>query len=549
MNVMPRLPRIRAGQRSSSRLAAIKRQRTAKLTKLAARAALLQRRGRQDEAYTLLCNEFVKLGGIYVKFLQGVLLNSPTMKRWHSPDKLKIFENLPQESIDIVALLRAWLRPEQLQQLAKVQTVPFAAGSFGQVYYGELASGQPIIIKALRPQVRELLQHDLRLLGLFTRFFAGRHYRQFDMKLDDAIKDFRRATLAETDYVSEAHFAHEMYEAQKNNPDLIIPRTYLELCTPQFIVQDYVGGISCADLLQKHLDEKLNPSKVVQETLGSSLQTQLETLGISLVSDCFNLPRIMGDPHPGNVRLLPENKIALIDFGIAAPAPKNRAAFYGLIREWSHMYYGTLSIPALFEQFLRVFMNDLYRALKKLTSMMPAEQNQQAQQNMLKNVGGIIKELFDGETKTDDLLETMNQGRLLRLFNQVINKGNRLGLIIRFEDSEILRAAQTYMSTVEALGLRQEVFTTVFSTVVTEQAEKHPELTGNEGERQITTSQALEVINSWLERVANKDPMLFRRLLQQVGSAGYGTVKTAKQAVKKAAKEVIEKDKPKEQHA
>jgi hypothetical protein len=546
MNVMPRLPRIRSGsKRSSAGLTALKRQRTAKLTKLAARAALLQRRGRQDEAYTLLCNEFVKLGGIYVKFLQGVLLNSPTMKRWHSPNKLKIFENLPQESIDIVALLRAWLRPEQLQQLAKVQTTPFAAGSFGQVYYGELADGQPIIIKALRPQVRELLQHDLRLLGLFTRFFAGRHYRQFDMKLDDAIKDFRRATLAETDYVSEAHFAHEMYEAQKNNPNLIIPRTYLELCTPQFIVQDYVGGISCADLLEKHMNEKLNPSKVVQETLGSNLQVQLETLGISLVSDCFNLPRIMGDPHPGNIRLLPENKIALIDFGIAAPAPKNRAAFYGLIREWSYMYHGTLSIPALFEQFLRVFMNDLYRALKKLTSMMPAGQNQQTQENMLKNVGGIIKELFDGETKTDDLLETMNQGRLLRLFSQVINKGNRLGLIIRFEDSEILRAAQTYMSTVEALGLRAEVFTTVFSTVVTEQAELHPELTGNEGERLITTSQALEVINSWLERVANKDPMLFRRLLQQVGAAGYGTVKAAKQVTEK----VIEKDKQKEQHA
>lgn len=547
---MPRLPRLRSGpKRSSTRLAALKRQRTAKLTKLAARAALLQRRGRQDEAYTLLCNEFVKLGGIYVKFLQGVLLNSPTMKRWHSPNKLKIFESLPQEPIDIIALLQAWLRPDQLQQLAKVQTTPFAAGSFGQVYYGEHTNGQPIIIKALRPQVRELLQHDLRLLGLFTRFFAGRHYRQFDMKLDDAIKDFRRATLAETDYVNEAHFAHEMYETQKNNPDLIIPRTYLELCTPQFIVQDYVGGISCADLLQKHLDEKLNPSKVVRENLGSNLQQQLETLGISLVSDCFDLPRVMGDPHPGNIRLLPENKIALIDFGIAAPAPRNRAAFYGLIREWSQMYQGTLSIPALFEQFLRVFMNDLYRALKKLTSMMPAGQNQLMQENMLKGVGGIIKELFDGEAKTDDLLETMNQGRLLRLFSQVINKGNRLGLIIRFEDSEILRAAQTYMSTVEALGLRSEVFTTVFSTVVAEQAAKHPELTGNEGERQITTSQALEVINSWLERVANKDPLLFRRLLQQVGAAGHGTVKASRQAVKKVTKEVIEKDKPKEQHA
>jgi hypothetical protein len=519
---MVRIPRLSATPRRNTRLSALKRQRTAKLTRLATRAALLQRRGRQDEAYTIICDEFVKLGGIYVKFLQGVLLNSPIMRRWRNPNKLKIFENLPQEPIDIVTLLQHHLQPEQLRQIAKLQTTPFAAGSFGQVYYGELQNGQPIVVKALRPQVRELLQHDLRLLSLFTRFFAGRHYRNIDLKLDDAIKDFRRATLAETDYEKEAHFATEMYEASRDKPDLVIPKTYLELCTPQFIVQDYVGGISCAELLEQQTNQGLHPAEQVRERLGSDLQVQLETLGIALLDDCFNQAHVMGDPHPGNVRLLPGNKIGLIDFGICAPAPRNRAAFYGLISEWSHMYLGTLNIANLFEQFLRVFVNDLYRALKKLTRLMPTEKNQQVQQSLLKNVGGIVKELFDGETQTEDLIETMNQGRLLRLFSQVINKGNRLGLTIKMEDSEILRSAQTYMSMVESLGLRNQVFTTVFSTVVREQGKLHPELTGNGDERQVTTSRALEIINSWLERVASKDPVLFRRLLQQVGSPGFG---------------------------
>ena len=541
---MVRLPKIKRGDK----LASIKRQRTARLTRVATRAALLQRRGQNDAAYTLVCNEFMSLGGIYVKFLQGVLLNSPVMKRWHSPNKLKIFEGLASEPLDIVALLHRELRPDQLQQIAKLQTESFAAGSFGQVYYGELTSGQPVIIKALRPQIRQLLQHDLRLLGLFSRFFVNRQYKNMDMKLDDAIKDFRRATLAETDYIQEAHFAAEMYELNHDNPHLVIPKTYLDLCTPQLIVQDYVGGISCADLLQKYAGEKIDPTEYTRAQLGSDLSTQLKSLGIALLNGCFEQPRIMGDPHPGNIRLLPDNKIALIDFGISAPAPRNRAAFFGLTREWSKMYIGTMNIPALFEQYLRVFMNDLYRALKKLTSMRPHNADAAAQENLLKNVGGVIKELFDGEGPSEEITDALDQGKLMRIFNNVVNKGNRLGLVMKLEDSEVLRAAQTYMSTVEALGLRAEVLPAVFKQVVEKQQADHPELT-SDSERRLTTSQALEIVNRWLERVANKDPMLFQRLLKQVASAGYGTVKAAQEVTTKVAEKAIELEKPEEQHA
>ena len=41
-----------------------------------------------------LCDEFVALGGVYIKFLQGVMLRSEIMQRWHNPSRLKIFENL-----------------------------------------------------------------------------------------------------------------------------------------------------------------------------------------------------------------------------------------------------------------------------------------------------------------------------------------------------------------------------------------------------------------------------------------------------------------------
>ena len=43
-----------------------------------------------------------RFGGVYVKFLQGVLFSSPVMQRWHSPSRLKIFENLDTQPIDVI---------------------------------------------------------------------------------------------------------------------------------------------------------------------------------------------------------------------------------------------------------------------------------------------------------------------------------------------------------------------------------------------------------------------------------------------------------------
>src|ERR1700733_5682014 len=184
----------------SKRIAALKRERTKRLAKLGARVYYLRKRGREQEMYDLLCDEFLALGGVYVKFMQGVMYNTSIMKRWHSPSRLKIFEHLDTQPLDVIQLLRSELPPERLGDIVLVQQQPFAAGSFGQVYVGQHANGQKIIVKVLRPMVRELLKYDLKLLGLFGKRFAAQEYTNFKVKIDTALKEFRHATLSETDY-------------------------------------------------------------------------------------------------------------------------------------------------------------------------------------------------------------------------------------------------------------------------------------------------------------------------------------------------------------
>ncbi len=516
---------------SQKTIAALKRERTRRLAKLGARVYYLRKRGREQEMYELLCNEFLELGGVYVKFMQGVMYNTPIMRRWHSPNRLKIFENLDTQHLDIVQLLQSELPPDRLHELALVQPEPFAAGSFGQVYLGQHANGQKVVVKVLRPMVRELLKYDLRLLSIFARRFAAQEYTNFTLKMNSAIKEFKHATLNETDYVAEAKFAAELYTTYKNHPYIVIPETYLELCTPHIIVQEYVDGISGAELM-KIEEAGGDPAAFIKERLGSDLDTQLVIAGVESLLGIFSLPRVPGDPHPGNVRFMTDNRIGLIDFGISAPAPRNRPAFFSLLQEWDRAYQNEATVGDIFERFMRYFVNDLYRALKKLSSLTSGTQALASKAgqylpegarfaapaegggDLVREIGRIVQGAFDSATGTNDLRELIEKGQLLHAFGQIANKDNRLGLVVRLESSEVLRAAQTYIALLSALK-RDSLYPLILGRAVTIIEHDYPEIVRATDES-LSPSQAIAIINKWLERVALRDPVLFSQLLGRI---------------------------------
>jgi len=509
-------------QATKASIAALKRQRTRRLARLVAKAYLLQQRGKQDELYTMICDEFVDLGGVYVKFLQGVLLNSVVMKKWRNPDRMKIFENLETVELNIVEILQQELSSEGLSEITLVQPKPFAAGSFGQVYYGQHRSGKAIIIKVLRPAVGELLAYDLRLLTMFTRTFAKREYRNIGMNLNTAFREFRHATLREADYVTEAHFANEMYEAYQDHPKIVIPKTYLDLCTKNVIVQEYLPGLSVVDVLKAKQDG-VDPAEYVREQLGSDLDEQLTTFGTALMTGTLTLPRIQGDPHPGNIRLLPDDKIGTIDFGISAASPRNQPAFFQVLNQWHKMYSDSpeeFDIVSLFVSFMRFFVNDLYNALCKLSgragNQKPTNETGQAlPDNLVDEVGKVVRRMLQSAIGTGDVKAIIREGRTLDLFNNVVNRGNRLGLVMQIESSEVLRAAQTYMALVNSLGRRDKVFPAMFERSLADIETAIPNIRFQTDEP-MSMSQAYETIHTWLERVATRDPDLFRELVTKI---------------------------------
>lgn len=513
----------------------IKRFRTKKVLGVGAKAYSLHKKGLHAEKDNLICDEFTALGGVYIKFLQGVLLKSQMMKNWRSPNRLNIFENLESEPLDIQAILRSELGPTKLQQIAAVSPEPFAAGSFGQVYYAQHADGTQVVIKVLRPMIRETLVFDLKLLGLFMKTSMGK-VRNMQLDIKQAVEDFKRATLRETDYIEEARFATELYEAYKDHPSFVIPKTYMELCTPDIIVQEYLPGISVAQLI-KFGEQGIDIHEYVKQQLGSDMDTQLTIAGVELIYGIFALPRIQGDPHPGNVKLLPNNKVGMIDFGISAKSPKEKAAFYALLTEYAKVLRGNMDVPELFGQFLRFFVSDLYRALKKITSMLPGDD---ISNDLTRQMGRVAEKNVQKEMGTKDVNTLVEKGNIISMMNQVVNNGNRFGLVMKIDDSEMLRAAQSYMTLVDSMGGKTTILPTILENALERVANDFPELTQDTTPLP-TVNRAMETISKWLERVADRDPTLFKTFISKMNAA---QPKAAKAATKNLIKEVEKLETP-----
>ena len=204
-------------------IAAIKRYRAMKMARLISRSYYHSRRGNKAEMYSLVGDELLSLGGIYIKFLQTIVLQSQNMlKYWRNPARLSIFENLSTEPLDIKAFLAEHL-DDDADQLKSVSPEPFAAGSFGQVYMAKL-DGQDVIIKVMRPQVAELLKFDLKLLRYFWRVCNRYFAASKSLDLNIAFNGFASQTLNEVRLCYRGRVRHRAIPGLSRPPEAGYPQ-------------------------------------------------------------------------------------------------------------------------------------------------------------------------------------------------------------------------------------------------------------------------------------------------------------------------------------
>lgn len=375
---------------------------------------------------------FKSWGGIYIKFLQILASMSKFMDGWSGPQEMTIFSQAPHEP------LNPYNHVNQ-SKFRQIDTQPFAAGSFALVYRGILTNGEEVAIKILRPSIKKNLHKDLSILRKLCWCFS-RFLPQLLVNYNNAYTECEHAFLSETDYIQEIANQQYFYKLYTNNPNIIIPKVYSDLSSNDAIVQELIKGPTLADIMSSNSTQ--SPSELTRQLTGSDLWTQIKIVGGEALFMAMCTDYVYGDPHPGNIILLTNNRIGIIDFGVIANKPSSHRAFH----DWVKSYYGILVNANDFSQLLETtvtcFAPDLSIAMKRCNF----------------TSGNFLKVLTDSMTEkltrevidNQSYIETFRNGHLIDVFLKVIN-AKIISINIETINIKLIKAIQAFLGSITIL--------------------------------------------------------------------------------------------------
>ena len=221
---------------------------------------------------------------------------------------------IPPETLD-KALEEALKRPID-SVFAEFDRTPVAQASIAQVHRARLHSGETVAVKIRRPGILDSVEPDLRILG-FLADLVERNIEDMKAFRPRALaRQYIRTLRKELDFT---HEARNMERARKNfreEPSITIPKFFPEWSSETLLVMEYLDGVR------------------IRETgsfagLGTTAPEVARLGARSILLQVFVHGFFQGDPHPGNILVLPEHRIGILDFGMFGSLSPDRRDLLG----------------------------------------------------------------------------------------------------------------------------------------------------------------------------------------------------------------------------
>jgi ubiquinone biosynthesis protein len=251
-----------------------------------------------------LADDLEKMGPTFIKFGQLLssrpdLLPEPYLKALaRLQDKVKPFSYAEVEQI-----VSSELGVRISKAFSFFDEKHLAAASLGQVHRAALRDGRPVVVKVQRPEIRKQIAEDFEVLEEIADFLdehtdIGRRYR-----FGKILGEIKSSILQELDYQREASNLTTLAHNLKEFPHLLIPLPVLDFSSRSVLTMDYVSGTKITAL-----------SPIVQLDMdGDALAEELFKAYLKqvLIDGFFH-----ADPHPGNIFLTDDRRVALLDLGM-----------------------------------------------------------------------------------------------------------------------------------------------------------------------------------------------------------------------------------------
>jgi ubiquinone biosynthesis protein len=253
-----------------------------------------------------------ELGPTYIKLGQ-ILATRPDLipPDWANEFK-QLQDNIGQVPFSDIEEVLTNEFPGRLHQLfSSIDETPMAAASMAQVHRAKLTNGTSVVLKVLRPGNRKLVEEDMTLLEWLAQFVED-YFSNLGYSPVAVAAEFSREITKEMNFLLEAQSTNKLRRYFEDDPNICFPKVYPEASTRNVLTLEEIKGrpLSAVD------PKSLRPEE----------RRQIVANGTDAVfKQCLRYGFFHADPHPGNIFLLPGQRLCFIDCGMTGHLDKKTA--------------------------------------------------------------------------------------------------------------------------------------------------------------------------------------------------------------------------------
>jgi len=247
---------------------------------------------------------FEELGPTFVKLGQLLATRPDLIPLEYTEEFAKFHDQVKALAYgEIEKVLKSHFGSEPEKIFSSFEREAIAAGSIAQVHLAKLQTGERVVVKIQRPGIESVIREDLGVLYMLAELLERTVAEAKTYNLTMIVDEFARNLDLETNFIIEANNIRRFQDNFVNEPNIKIPHVYNEMSGKRVLVLEELEGtpLSHKNALEQ---ENINPEAILRVGLRCYLKM------------VFTDGLFHGDLHAGNMFVLPNNRIGLIDFGV-----------------------------------------------------------------------------------------------------------------------------------------------------------------------------------------------------------------------------------------
>lgn len=243
-----------------------------------------------------------ELGLTFIKFGQVLALRRDILPAATIVELELLHDQLPAMAMATVrGLVESELGAPLERRFSDFRETPLAAATIAQVHEATTLDGRHVAVKVQRPGLKGKIAKDIAALTFLVRLLEKLYPAMRALDLPVIVQELANSLHRETDFLREAQSMVRFRIALADVPDLWIPKVLVECSTRSVLTMEYSAGERIDLCAKRH-----------PEAMPGSIKTLVKLMLQSIFEDGL----FHADPHPGNVFVLPDGRLSLLDFGM-----------------------------------------------------------------------------------------------------------------------------------------------------------------------------------------------------------------------------------------